>query len=337
MRERVPPNFIRAYNGAVRLALFVIAFAVLAQIPEQSARVAEIEARFKAGTPPDLAWAARLAADYQQRQFVPLVIELLNHSDPRVKDTAWDALVTLRTNVPDRILEPAIRNTNNDAALILAALNSPELSARLLDENRLDNKTWLVLTGSLFPKRNGARLLRQWKMPMTVIIADKGRALWPLDLPMKGFCADGFDMNSLYPPYRFPRISHAMREETLLTSGPHPLTYSSIGISHCSRPVSNVSREEYTLDFLRALANFEEAPPRPVIRYTSAAQYRTAAYAALVSLRNYYNRLHAALVKSGAISADDRTIPPLNVTVEDQRDNRLPALPEIRWQLPATK
>jgi hypothetical protein len=89
----------------VRLSLFLLAFTALAQTSDPSAQV---EARLKAGSPPDLAWVARLAADNRLPQYTPQIIELLNHPDDRVRTNAWTALVTLQARVPDDILEPPL-------------------------------------------------------------------------------------------------------------------------------------------------------------------------------------------------------------------------------------
>jgi hypothetical protein len=180
-------------------------------------------------------------------------------------------------------------------------------------------------------------MLRQLSMPVTVYVADKGVHVWPQPFNKGIVCADSFPFRpDPYPPPRFPHISQSISAETSPTYE-HPINYRFVGLGYCYHPVEDISRDQYTLDFVRALANFDEAPPHPVIRYTSAVQYRTSANAALASIRAYYNRLHASLLAQHAIPDNDRTTPALKVTIEDQRANRLPVLPEIRWQLSAKK
>jgi hypothetical protein len=314
--------------------LFVLLLCAITAFAQSRDPSAEVEARLAAGTPPDLAWAARIAADNKLPQYTPQLIEMLHHSDNRVRANSWAALVALQARLPDDILEGPVR-AGNDAALILLVLNSPEFAARLLEENRLNDKAWIVLNSWLFPKVNAGRMLHEWTMPVTVYVADKGVHVWTQVVNKNMDCADSFPVGpDPYPPPRVPHIRQSVAQETQTTSGPHPLNYAFDGLGYCLRPVTDISRDQYTLDFLRALANFDEAPPHPVIRYTNEAQYRTATKTALRNLRAYYNRLHAALIAKGAIPAGDHTIPPLKVTVEDQRTKPLPVLPEIRWLLP---
>jgi len=297
-----------------------------------------IEGRFNSSEPADLAWAAHLAANYRQPSYVPRIIELLQHSDRDVRLVALDALIRLRATVPWESLAPLV-NRHFDAVVILASINNenrPYLS-ELLD-GKVSDIGWVALNGILVDGRHpagyAARLLKQWRPSFPIGVG----ALPPEPPPSGGMCGDSFQRPRPRPGFP-PVVFYQFQQRTLalnFTTGPHSVSYTaSTTTSGCFFPIS---RDTYTLDYLRWLTGLNEDVlpcPKPLlIKWTGSAQYRRSVLGYQEQIRTFVTRIRDALVARGLIAPDETVaMPVLDVVIHDLRTDKSAPLPVFDWRL----
>jgi hypothetical protein len=330
-----------------KLILLILCFPVGALpqpvSPANTAEQATVAALLSSSDPAQLAWGAELAANYQQKTFVPAIISLLDFGNADVQLCAFDALIRLNADVTEKTLarflsnpdalEPIIvllaRDPKAHAAFLMRALDQP-----LSDRHWVDVNSFLAATP---PPSYTARLLRDWTIKDAVLVREDG----------PGSGADvGYACGGVLGPPRpgFPVIPRYNIYEgphpgaTLIASGPHSIFYMrENGTGDCR---VGVPRDRYRLDYLRYMARIDAQSPEgrrpsaPVIRWAGPEDYVSKASAYLTSLRVFVTNLRSQLVHAGVLTeSDSLNGPSLEIEVQDRRDDRTIPLPIIDWHL----
>ena len=347
------------YTGAMieRLALLFAGF--LVTIPPAFGQLSAIEspayktekaivAQLLSSTEPSqLAWGAYLAANYQQKNFVPAIIPLLRFSDSGVRLVAIDALIRLDADVADDDLSIFLASNpirlDADPALVLMAKDPKkhtDLLMRLLDQ--LNNSGWVAVNEILLADPQpgyAAHLLRDWKVHFNVKVWDG-----PVGIG-DGGCGWFGPQRVEEARQGFPTISEyfihegATKGATMIGAGPHPVSY--LRQEPANRGGPCIDKDAYRLDYLKSLARF--APDSKLVKFPfpnqdfqwiDAAKYQADADALLTGIRMVVSNIRTALIARGLATKEEVNAgPKLEIVVTDQRRNTRYPLPVIDWRL----
>jgi hypothetical protein len=312
--------------------------------PANAAEQATVETLLHSSDLGRLAWGAQLAANYQQKKFIPAIIPLLNFLNGDVQLAAFDALIRMSADVPEQslanflddreTLEPTIvllaRDPKAHAAFLMSTLGQP-----------LSNEHWVAVNSFLAtapPPGYAWRLLREWTVKATVEVSETGSG----EGGMNGSSGCGDIAVSLMPG--FPFIPHYNIYEglhtgaTLLAAGPHPISYRRQDTPRgCT---TSLDRDAYRLDYLRYMADMNpqtqdgHLPYAPLILWAGPEDYLAKASAYLDSLRALVTNLRSQLTKAGVRGASEAPAgPALEIVVTDRRLDRRVPLPSVDWHL----
>lgn len=293
--------------------------------------------------PAQAAWGAYLAANYEQSQFIPQILPLLNWQDSRVQAVALDSLIRLKAGVPEMYLTQFADSHLLDAALVILARDPTEHAAflmSLLDKPLETDAHWVAvrsLLASAPPPGFAARLLRDWTLKFTLRVHDASSVSGGISAVSGG---SGHGVGGGAPG--FPPIAtnfiveHPQHGDTFLLSGPHPLYYRRFSGDRGF----GVRRDSYRADYLLYLAGISKDDPThrwpyPGIEWTSAVQYRSDAAAFLLGVRQYVQALTQRLTDRQRLTEDEAEASPprLEITIEDTRQDQRVPLPPIDWRL----
>ena len=293
-----------------------------------------------------VAWGARLAANYDRKEFSPELLKLATSSDWRLRMVAIDSLIRLDVDVPEAILIQ-MADSYLDAAVIFMA-RRPNESDRLIQDlltRKLQDHHWVSLHSILLnrpPAGFTSSLLRDWTMPMTVTVLNPSDRLGIGAGGGGGLCGDGggFDQPGFPSLVGYYLFESPQAGDVVLAAGPHPVGYRKQ--SAYGRCWSPVNRDNYRKDYLMYLANSPhfELPPGLTIAWTGTPAYQASANEFLSRIRQSVGYLKSRLVERKLLTAEEaaNVNPTLDVKVIDQRSRREPELPAIHWTLrPAPK
>jgi hypothetical protein len=320
----------------MRLALLIalMADSLWAQAPPDGQSVRELLA---SNDPARLAWGAELAARSGREEFVPDLLPLLHWTDERVQEQALDALIRLKAKVPAAAFTPLPQFT--DQVIILAAANGHrDILLSLLNENPLNDATWVALNESLL-RIGGGRiywpaLLRDWTIHVVIYVTDPGRvAVLP---PQQGGGQCGSSIAQDRPGFP-PRAAYGLfldpkPGDTVLSSNPRPVYYRrQSGPSGCD---VRIDRDDYRADSLAWVAH-ETTPLKGHLRFDIAWPTDDAYAAEVDRLRKQtiagFQEILDSMVKRRMLPPEDAVLRPhIVLGIEDQRSNKphdLPATP----------
>jgi len=284
------------------------------------------------------AWGAYLAANYQQRDFIPQIAELLKSTNVNVRLVAMDALIRLQANVPEEILQrvevdgfdPILillsRDVNGHAAYLMSLLDRP-----------LPDLDWIA-TNSLLtsapPKGFAGRLLKEWNLKLEILVQDSGAGIGG---SYGSGCGDVADIAAAgFPPVvRYTLVTDARPGDTMMVGGVHPVYYRNRDLGSCGR---TIERDQYRLDYLMSLEQVSrddpefELPRMPAFKWVDEARLRSDAAGYLSDVRAVLTRIKDRLMERGVLSADESALgPKVEVHLLDVRQNQSVFLPIIDW------
>lgn len=277
----------------------------------QSVQEQEVAARFEAGTAPDLAWAANLAAKYGLREYVPQIEALLTHADPLVRAQALDALIKLKVGTTPITMLAPLAETNFDAAMVLLARQPTNARPLLLEwsQRTLDNHQWWVIHSLLAATKASGQagvLLRNWTYRAEERVLD-GPGPPPLE-----------------PSWILFGLPWGSEPATQVVAGPHPVWL----VGACMMPAL-IDRSSFTLDYLRHLGNTIPAPTLE-IQFRSVAQFERDLARLQREMREFIPVLRGSLIASGALEEKDWVEPKIEWSLVDRRQDRSVPLPPLR-------
>ncbi|HEY4365243.1 MAG TPA: hypothetical protein VGN17_30055 [Bryobacteraceae bacterium] len=311
--------------------------------PADSVEKSVVAQLLSAADPGQLAWGAYLAANYQQKSFIPSIVPLLHSPDAGVRQSAIDALIRLDSDLPELELDALLTADNDPDPVLVLLAKSPKKHAdflmHLLDRP-LAEPDWVAVNSILSmapPPGFAARLLREWTLHFTVIAWDK--TYTGLGAEGGGWAGDGGPgRRPGFPPLYFYVIQEGMKQGgTILAAGPHPVSF--IRQSNPSRSGLAIDKDVYRLDYLRFLARLDpetaRLPNEPAsLPWTDAEAFRTGAATLLESIRTPVTALRHALTDRGLLTKEEALAGPnLQVTVRDNRQVSREPLPVIDWRL----
>src|SRR5436305_882051 len=138
------------------------------QTPSPADRLEQgiVAEKLSAKDPSQVAWGAYLAANYQQKKFIPEIIQLLAAENNFVRRAAIDSLIRLDAALPENTLTTLIKDYL-EPVLILVSTHADRYSEfllRLLDKPMPD-WDWVAVNSILAaapPPGYAARLLKDW-------------------------------------------------------------------------------------------------------------------------------------------------------------------------------
>jgi hypothetical protein len=323
------------------LILVMLAVPLLAQpvSPANATEQAAVAALLSSSDAGQLAWGAQLAANYQQKTFVPAIISLLDFANHDVQLSAFDALIRLNADVPELNLARFLNDPDALEPTIVLLARDPKAHADFLMsalDQPVSDPHWIAVNSFLAaapPRSYASRLLRAWTIKATIIARED--ALGEDDDGAGGECGDGGTMLRpgfpMIPRYHIYEGLHP--GATLIASGPHPISYMrQTSFGDCR---SSLDRDTYRLDYLRYMAHVDEPlPDPPAIRWAGTEDYLSKTSAYLDSLRAFITNLRAGLVQAGVLAESDGLDgPTLEIEVKDERLNRTVPLPVVDWRL----
>lgn len=265
----------------------------------------------------DRAWGAYLAANYQQRGFVPQVVQLLKSPDARVRLAALDALIRLQADPDEKALTALLdaHLEHLDSVLILVArriVEHREFLMKLLDRELKDGQSLQVnslLLRSAHPEY-AARLLRDWEIRIRDrFTTDAGLVEMRL-APAYAVCADGASGYwPDFPPLRFYFVE-TIPQRSLNLFFPAPFALGYRVSDNPSRCEGSVDREEMRLALLLELAMGKLIDHGIISRslYTLAGSPRSLEeYKS--GIEGFVVRLKAALVDKGLLGRGEAASP----------------------------
>jgi len=198
--------------------------------PGEAAEKALLARLLNSPSSADLARGAYLAANYEQKEFVPSIIPLLGFSDRRVQLVAIDALIRLRAEVPDGALEAFLADNWADPAMVLLAQDSKRNADYLVSlSERLTNLDWEAANAILVtapPEGYAARLFRDLTIHIELKVWDRGIGY------ADGLCGWIPPVKPMESSVGFPPIyQYSLRNGveaagwTSIGSGPFPVSY----------------------------------------------------------------------------------------------------------------
>jgi hypothetical protein len=136
--------------------------------PADAAEQAAVAALLSSSDAGQLAWGAQLAANYQQKKFIPAIISLLDFGNRDVQASAFDALIRLNADVPEQNLARFLNDPGAVDPVIVLFARTPKAHAAFLMhalDQPLADKHWVAVNSFLAsapPPGYAARLLSDW-------------------------------------------------------------------------------------------------------------------------------------------------------------------------------
>jgi hypothetical protein len=312
--------------------------------PAHAAEQATVAALLSSSEPGQLAWGVQLAANYQQKQFIPAIISLLKFGNADGQLSAFDALIRLSADVPEQSLASFLNDRETLEPTIVLLARDPKAHAAFLMsalEQPLSNEHWVAVNSFVAtapPSGYASRLLGKWSIKATITVSEAGSGV--------GGGVGGTACGEIGLGFKpgFPVIPHYNIYEglhpgaTLIAAGPHPISYLRQDIPRsCS---SSTDRDDYRLDYLRYMAHIDPQTPEgrlpfaPAVGWAGSENYRSKASAYLESLRAFVKHLRSRLTQAGVLTASETPLGPvLEIEVKDERASRSVPLPAIDWHL----
>ncbi len=312
--------------------------------PANTAEQAMVSTLLNSSDLGQLAWGAQLAANYQQKKFIPAIIPLLNFLDSDVQLSAFDALIRLDADVPEQSLTNFLNDRDTlEPAIVLLAHDPKAHAAFLMSalDQSLSNEHWVAVNSFLAtapPPGYASRLLREWTIKATVTVSENEFGMGGMN--SSATCGDtAVSFRPGFPPIPHYNIYGGLHPgATLIAAGPHPISYKrERSPNHCR---ASLDRDGYRLDYLRYMAHIDpqssqgQLPYAPLISWVGPEDDRSQASAYLVSLCFFVTNLRSRLTQAGVLAASETPLgPTLEIEVRDERADRSVPLPAIDWQL----
>ena len=307
-----------------------------------------VQTRLRSDTPSELGWGAFLAAQFQYKDAVPLIVERL-HSLPRLDGsqrhylvaTMLDALIQLDARIPAETILPFYSDWTIHALVLLGSASQDRDAALLSVLRGASGEGWAAAANLLLqtkPDGFAKALLTDLRLAVSATVSDSG-TLSSGGVRASSGVGDGIgQLPDGFPPYAHYAFSR-QPGAVILALGPVPVYYMRIvrntfqfpTWSHFSSGPSVRDRLQY-LNELLSPNRVEFHPTEYVtLRWTDDARFSAAIAAARKEVRRRYDRLIATLVQSGRLTALDaqRLPPPIDVQVFDLRTDRSRPLPDV--------
>jgi len=299
----------------------------------------------------DRAWAAYLIGEYGLKDFAPALIELLN---PNSLDPDWetslvhravlDSLIRLRINVPSDSLMPLYKIFPDETLIILARSPSEHGEALLsIAEEPGRTVCWVAACNLLAESKApgfAAYLLKSVKIKIEIAVSERGSKGYGIggSSAVVGCGASSQVTNDFPPTALYQLIQEPKRDAVVVAPGAHPVFYErhALGLG-ASFNDQSVDRDRYCLEYLAVLLgqSANELGLRETysksIAWSGIERYKVDVISFREQVIDNFELLKRRCIAWDLLSESEaeELKPNVNVTVNDMRENKTPALPEI--------
>jgi hypothetical protein len=317
-----------------------------------------VDQLIQSGSARDRAWAAYFIGEYGLDEFAPALIDLLDPNSPgqeweiwRLRHAALDSIIRLRASVPSEKLAPLYERFP-DATLIIMARSPSENSEALLSiaEQPGRDVYWVAACNLLAESRApgfAAFLLKSLKINIEISVyeAGKGHGFGIGGGGVTGCGASSQDTSGFPPAASYQLTQQPKRDAVVVAPGAHPVFYERLAVgSGASFSDYGVNRDRYRLEYLASLLgqSVSELGLRErytkLINWSGVQSYKVDVISFRELVKGNFERLKERCVEKELLSATETEAlkPNLIITVNDMRENKTPALPEISGEVKFT-
>ena len=325
-----------------------------AQVPSSLAPdMATVTARLRSDTPSEIAWGAFLAAQYQLKDAVPLIVSRLQPSTwtldvERLLTAAalLDSLVQLRARLPAASITPSCEIFRVQCVILLRSATDgrDEALVALLEKSYAEQ--WLAVVNALLETKSpqlAPALLRRLQLQLELYVSESGT---PPPVGAIGGLLHGdgapWHRPDTFPPHAEYRFEIGPRAGAIvLAVGPSVSYYTRDVIVDSFVPKYFSSfrggTDQDRIDYLVALADLSNstsqlrAASQMIVQWQDEKELLSKAAEGRASLIRSYDWLLRTLVEKKRLTEEEKdALPPvIRVRVVDSRDDRTQPLPRI--------